>query len=101
MTVKEEGRSLSASGTGQRPGIRGEDMETIFFDGYSTKFDARTGNVQRGVGLTVVEGLCGKLFSRQHPRGKRSGQVYPVHADHALRTRLRKEAMANDAVLHC
>lgn len=36
------------------PGISEEDQETIFLDGYSTKFD-ESGNIMRGLGLSVVK----------------------------------------------
>ena len=62
VTVKEEGEAYLLLVRDNGPGIRGEDMETIFFDGYSTKFDARTGNVQRGVGLTVVKDYVENYF---------------------------------------
>ena len=36
------------------PGIEEEDLDTIFLEGYSTKFDEKTGNIMRGLGLSLV-----------------------------------------------
>lgn len=48
-------------------GIRKNDMDDIFDAGYSTKFDDETGNISRGVGLTLVRDLvrdkfCGNII---------------------------------------
>ena len=44
------------------PGIAPEDLETVFYDGYSTKFNMETGNVQRGLGLTLVKDYVENIF---------------------------------------
>lgn len=44
------------------PGIDEDDLETVFFDGYSTKFNLETGNVQRGLGLTLVKDYVENIF---------------------------------------
>ncbi|MBQ9059649.1 MAG: sensor histidine kinase [Firmicutes bacterium] len=36
------------------PGIEADRMEDLFMEGYSTKFDPKTGNIQRGLGLSLV-----------------------------------------------
>lgn len=36
-------------------GIEEDELEDIFLDGYSTKFNSETGNMQRGIGLAVVK----------------------------------------------
>lgn len=36
------------------PGIEKRELENIFLTGYSTKFDDKTGNIQRGLGLGIV-----------------------------------------------
>lgn len=38
-------------------GIKKEDLEIIFAPGYSTKFDETTGDINRGIGLTLVKDL--------------------------------------------
>lgn len=43
-------------------GIRKEDMEIIFAPGYSTKFDENTGDINRGIGLTLVKDLVQDEF---------------------------------------
>lgn len=43
-------------------GIKKEDMGVIFETGYSTKFDSKTGNISRGIGLTVVKDLINNVF---------------------------------------
>ena len=37
------------------PGIPDEAMANIFLEGYSTKFDPVTGNIERGLGLSLVK----------------------------------------------
>lgn len=44
------------------PGIRSVDMDIIFDPGYSTKFDKQTGDISRGVGLTLVKDLIQNKF---------------------------------------
>ncbi len=43
-------------------GIRKEDMDIIFAPGYSTKFDETTGDINRGIGLTLVKDLVQEEF---------------------------------------
>ncbi|MGN0711295.1 MAG: ATP-binding protein, partial [Anaerovoracaceae bacterium] len=43
-------------------GIKKEDIGVIFETGYSTKFDSKTGNISRGIGLTVVKDLINNVF---------------------------------------
>jgi len=44
-------------------GIRKEDMDIIFAPGFSTKFDEATGDINRGIGLTLVKALVEKEFN--------------------------------------
>ncbi len=44
-------------------GIRKEDMDIIFAPGFSTKFDEATGDINRGIGLTLVKDLVEKEFN--------------------------------------
>ena len=43
-------------------GINKDDMDVIYDAGYSTKFDTETGNIYRGVGLTMVRDLVRDRF---------------------------------------
>lgn len=43
-------------------GIKKEDLEIIFAPGYSTKFDKNTGDINRGIGLTLVKDLVEREF---------------------------------------
>lgn len=43
-------------------GIKQEDMDMIFAPGYSTKFDLATGDINRGIGLTLVRDLIVEEF---------------------------------------
>ncbi|MGF6376509.1 two-component system sensor histidine kinase YcbA [Clostridiales Family XIII bacterium PM5-7] len=36
-------------------GIASEKMDAVFFEGYSTKFNEETGDIQRGIGLSLVK----------------------------------------------
>jgi two-component system sensor histidine kinase YcbA len=48
-----EGYWISVRDNG--PGIEEEDLDNLFLEGYSTKFDLRTGNILRGLGLCLVK----------------------------------------------
>ena len=37
------------------PGIPEDEIGNIFLEGYSTKFDPVTGNIERGLGLSLVK----------------------------------------------
>lgn len=62
LTVKEEGGHYILSVWDNGPGLEEEQIDTIFFDGYSTKFNAQTGNIQRGLGLTLVKDYVEHIF---------------------------------------
>ena len=54
------------------PGISEKQLKKIFRMGYSTKFDGKTGNIYRGVGLagvkqTVEEYFCGSIEVESEP----------------------------------
>ncbi|WP_165445333.1 sensor histidine kinase [Bacilliculturomica massiliensis] len=51
--------------TDNGPGIPAGDMDVIFDPGYSTKFDGETGDINRGVGLTLVRDLVRDKFRGQ------------------------------------
>ena len=44
------------------PGIPEDEKEYIFVPGYSTKFDEETGDINRGVGLTLAKDLITDQF---------------------------------------
>lgn len=45
------------------PGIKQKDVEAIFEAGYSTKFNPSTGDIYRGLGLTLVKDIVETKFS--------------------------------------
>ena len=55
LTLKEESDNYVLSIHDNGPGIEEEDLETIFLDGYSSKFNMDTGSIQRGMGLNIVK----------------------------------------------
>lgn len=46
-------------------GIKGSNMDFIFNPGFSTKFDKSTGEIERGIGLTLVRDLVHDKFGGQ------------------------------------
>jgi len=44
-------------------GIKKKDLEYIFDPGYSTKFNKETGDIYRGLGLTLVKDIVEKTFN--------------------------------------
>lgn len=58
----EENSFVLFSITDNGLGIRNEDLDIIFAPGYSTKFDKTTGDINRGIGLTLVKDLVESEF---------------------------------------
>lgn len=44
------------------PGMSEECLQSMFLDGFSTKFDEKTGNIQRGLGLPLVKHYVEEIF---------------------------------------
>lgn len=51
ITVRDNGK-----------GIKTEQLNHIYMEGYSTKFDNETGNIQRGLGLNLVKDYVENIF---------------------------------------
>lgn len=62
LGVREEGGDYLLSVRDSGPGLDPDQLDTVFFDGYSTKFDAQTGNIQRGLGLPLVKDYVENVF---------------------------------------
>ncbi len=65
------------------PGIPEDSLEYIFVPGYSTKFDEETGDINRGVGLTLAKDLLedqfdGNLECESSPKGTLFTLWFPV-----------------------
>ena len=60
------------------PGISARHLPNIFKMGYSTKFDYKTGNIFRGVGLYGVKATVEEKIQRNHFGGIRAGPGDPV-----------------------
>lgn len=62
LTIKAEGDNYILEVRDTGPGISPNHLEAVFFDGYSTKFNLETGNVQRGLGLALVKDYVENFF---------------------------------------
>lgn len=62
LLLREEAENYVIEVKDNGPGIDSDDLGTVFFDGYSTKFNMETGNVQRGLGLTLVKDYVENIF---------------------------------------
>ena len=60
ISVMEDFISITVKDNGV--GVSPENLEYIFSPGFSTKFDPKTGNINRGVGLTLVKDLINEKF---------------------------------------
>ena len=56
-----EGENLILTVQDNGPGLSPRAMRNLFRVGYSTKFDPRTGNISRGIGLPAVEFMVKEL----------------------------------------
>lgn len=62
IAEKKEGDSYLFEVTDDGPGISERQLTNIFKMGYSTKFDEKTGNIYRGVGLVGVKNAVEEQF---------------------------------------
>lgn len=62
IAEKKEGDSYLFEVTDDGPGISERQLPNIFKMGYSTKFDEKTGNIYRGVGLVGVKNAVEEQF---------------------------------------
>ena len=58
----KEGNDYIFEITDDGPGISERQLSNIFKMGYSTKFDEKTGNIYRGVGLVGVKNAVEEQF---------------------------------------
>lgn len=61
VDAQEEGEDLVLTVRDTGPGISQRAMQNLFQVGYSTKFDPKTGNINRGVGLPAVKFMVEEL----------------------------------------
>jgi len=61
ISAKEDFILIKVKDTGG--GVAPEHLKHIFSPGFSTKFDPETGNINRGIGLTLVKDLIDEKFS--------------------------------------
>lgn len=62
LTVNEEDDDVKIYVTDNGTGIKEDHMNYIFNPGFSTKFNKETGDIGRGVGLTLVKDLVSEHF---------------------------------------
>ncbi len=60
ISAKEDFITITVKDTGT--GVAPEHLKHIFSPGFSTKFDPITGDINRGVGLTLVKDLIDEKF---------------------------------------
>lgn len=74
VTERTEGNQVVIRVRDDGPGIPEKHRESIFRMGYSTKFDRKTGNIYRGVGLCGVKHLVEDLFHGTIEVDSRTGE---------------------------
>lgn len=60
--VKNEGGLITLKVRDNGEGIDPEDLPVVFKPGYSSRFDTETGDINRGLGLTLVKDLVEDHF---------------------------------------
>lgn len=63
VTLRKTEQSYILKVRDNGPGIPKENLETIFYEFFSTKFDRETGDVQRGIGLSLVKDYVENYFA--------------------------------------
>ena len=62
IIVEEDDRDYLIIEYDNGPGMSEECLQSMFLDGFSTKFDEKTGNIQRGLGLPLVKHYVEEIF---------------------------------------
>lgn len=62
LTIYETGRDYIFEVKDNGRGIKKSDLDYIYNPGFSTKFDETTGNIERGIGLSLVSDLTRDTF---------------------------------------
>jgi len=62
LLIEEEDKNIKIYVSDSGAGIKEEHMGYIFNPGFSTKFDKETGDISRGIGLTLVKDLVNEHF---------------------------------------
>lgn len=62
LTIEETGDDYVFSVSDNGAGINYSNLDFIFNPGFSTKYDKKTGNICRGIGLTLVRDLVQDIF---------------------------------------
>lgn len=62
LVIKKEGSYYVFTIFDNGPGIRKDEISVIYEPGFSTKFDQTTGDINRGVGLTLVHSIVEDVF---------------------------------------
>lgn len=63
VILTEDSNNLILTVRDNGPGIRKKDVEAIFEAGFSTKFNPSTGDIYRGLGLTLVKDIVETKFN--------------------------------------
>lgn len=82
------------------PGMAAETVESIFLDGFSTKFDESSGNIQRGLGLPLVKHYTDEIFHGQLQVESEEGKFTRFLIRIPQETVLEWEKGYTDEVLH-
>lgn len=81
-------------------GMAAETVESIFLDGFSTKFDESSGNIQRGLGLPLVKHYTDEIFHGQLQVESEEGKFTRFLIRIPQETVLEWEKGYTDEVLH-
>jgi len=86
LKVKEEGDHILICIEDNGPGMEEDILTYIFNPGFSTKFNEKTGDICRGIGLTMVKSLVTDTFfgtvdvSTEVGKGTKFLVTIPIHA---------------------
>lgn len=62
ISLKENHDDIWITVTDSGPGIKSKELDFVFNPGYSTKFNPQTGDIYRGLGLTLVKDITESNF---------------------------------------
>ena len=99
VSKDENGYVIEESDNG--PGMSEECMQSIFLDGFSTKFDDKTGTIQRGLGLPLVKDYVEKKFKGTIQAESKEGSYTRFLIRIPTETVAQWERGGSDEVLQC
>lgn len=101
ITVEKKDAAYTIETFDDGPGMSRECLQSMFLDGFSTKFNDKTGNIQRGLGLPLVKHYVEEIFKGSIEAESREGEYTRFVITIPEASVLQWQKGETDEVLHC